>query len=103
GRDRVGAAGGAARARRPPGGRRLRGATIYSSREPCSTRQSRPRSCTALILAAGIGRVVFALREPSVFVEGQGVEELRAAGVSVVELEGLADQVRSVNAHLVGR
>ena len=82
---------------------RLRGATIYSSLEPCSARRSRPRACAALILAAGIRRVVFALREPVLFVDGRGVEELRAAGALVIELPELADQVREVNAHLLGR
>ena len=76
------------------------GATLYSSLEPCSVRASRPRSCTELILAAGIGRVVFAWREPELFVHGEGAERLRAAGVDVVELTELADAARDVNLHL---
>jgi diaminohydroxyphosphoribosylaminopyrimidine deaminase / 5-amino-6-(5-phosphoribosylamino)uracil reductase len=81
--------------------RRLRTATVYSSLEPCSTRASRPRSCSELILAAGIPRVVFAWREPSTFVEGHGAELLQAAGVEVVELSDLAPLVQQVNAHLL--
>jgi pyrimidine deaminase RibD-like protein len=77
-------------------------ATIYSSLEPCTTRASRPRSCTELILAAGIPRVVFAWREPDVFADCTGAETLREAGVEVVEIPGLAGQVREVNAHLFG-
>ncbi|MEU5879264.1 deaminase [Spirillospora sp. NPDC047279] len=80
----------------------LAGATIYSSLEPCGERRSRPLTCSELILRAGIGRVVFAWREPSLFVEGKGVELLRAAGVEVVELPGLADLARLPNAHLLG-
>ena len=76
---------------------RLRTATIYSSMEPCSRRKSRPRSCSRLIREAGIPRVVFALREPSTFVVGEGTEELTAAGVTVVEYPDLGDQVREVN------
>jgi pyrimidine deaminase RibD-like protein len=76
------------------------GATVYTSLEPCSTRRSRPRSCTELILAAGVGRVVLALREPPLLADCQGVRLLRAAGVEVVEQAGLAAEVRSVNAHL---
>jgi pyrimidine deaminase RibD-like protein len=79
------------------------GTTIYSSLEPCSARASRPRTCTDLILAAHIGRVVFAWREPSIFVEGRGAELLRAAGVQVVEVPELAGQVREVNRHLLAR
>lgn len=80
---------------------RLATATIYSSLEPCSERKSGRRSCTSLILAAGIGRVVFALREPDVFVDCRGAEELEAAGVTVVEVRDLAAEVRAVNAHLL--
>ncbi|MGC0415296.1 deaminase [Embleya sp. AB8] len=80
---------------------RLRSATMYSSLEPCSVRASRPRSCTELILRAGIPRVVFAWREPSLFVDCEGAELLRAAGVEVVEMPALAGLVRAVNAHLL--
>ncbi|MFI0444211.1 dCMP deaminase [Actinomadura sp. 6N118] len=79
----------------------LSGTTIYSSLEPCAERKSRPLTCSELILRAGIARVVFAWREPSVFVEGKGVEQLRAAGVEVVELPALADLARAPNAHLL--
>jgi riboflavin biosynthesis pyrimidine reductase/pyrimidine deaminase RibD-like protein len=80
---------------------RLRWATLYSSLEPCSRRKSRPLSCARLIRDAGIRRVVFALREPSLFVDGRGAEELAGAGVTVVELPDLAEQVREVNRHLL--
>lgn len=80
---------------------RLRHATIYSTLEPCSQRASRPRTCTQLILDAGIPRVVVAWREPSLFVaDCQGVEFLSAAGVEVVEMAELAMAARAVNAHL---
>ena len=80
---------------------RLAEATIYSSLEPCSKRASRPQTCTELILAAGIRRVVFAWREPLVFVDCEGSELLSAAGADVVELSDLADQVRALNAHVL--
>lgn len=79
---------------------RLAAATIYTSLEPCSKRASRPRTCTELILAAGIGRVVLAWREPLIFVDCEGVELLRSADVQVLELPDLADAVREINAHL---
>jgi len=79
-----------------------RGATVYSSLEPCSVRASRPRTCTQLILAAGVERVVFAWREPSLFVDCEGAELLRAAGLEVVELGELADAAREPNQHLLG-
>jgi pyrimidine deaminase RibD-like protein len=80
---------------------RLATATIYSSLEPCSTRASRPLSCTQLILEAGLPRIVFAWREPSLFVDCEGAELLSAAGREVVELPDLAGLVRATNAHLL--
>lgn len=80
---------------------RLAGATLYSSLEPCAERRSRPRTCTELILDAGIPRVVIAWRESDLFVsESRGSELLREAGVEVVEIPDLAGQARAANAHL---
>ncbi|HEX2316482.1 MAG TPA: deaminase [Thermomonospora sp.] len=77
------------------------GVTVYSSLEPCGRRLSRPRPCARLIVDAGIRRVVYAWREPSLFVEGTGDEVLRAAGVAVVHLPALADRAREPNRHLL--
>lgn len=65
---------------------RLRGATLYSTLEPCNERRSRPTPCAKLIVHAGIQRVVFAWREPSTYVAvPSGVRFLLEAGVEVVE------------------
>lgn len=93
----------AALAKLVAGDARLQGATIYSSLEPCSTRASRPRSCTELILARPIPRVVFAWREPDLFVDCEGAELLCAAGREVIEVPELAHLVRHTNAHLLAR
>lgn len=79
---------------------RLRFATIYTSLEPCSSRSSRPLSCIQHILSAGIPRIVFAWREPELFVDCVGAETLRAAGREVIEISDLADLARLSNAHL---
>lgn len=42
----------------PAGDPRVARATIYSTLEACSQRKSRPRTCTQLILAAGIPRAI---------------------------------------------
>lgn len=84
----------------PLAGDPLAGATIYSSLEPCLRRASRPRSCAALIVAAGLRRVVLAWREPPLFVPGGGAEWLRGREVTVLEMPELAAEARSVNAHL---
>ncbi len=91
----------AALAKIPQDDPRLRTATMYSTLEPCSQRKSRPRTCTQLILSAGIPRVVIAWREPSLFVaDCQGYEMLRDADVSVVELPEYAARAMEPNAHL---
>jgi pyrimidine deaminase RibD-like protein len=82
---------------------RLAGATIYSTLEPCSQRKSRPRSCTELIIAAGLRRVVTAWREPALFVaDCQGHELLAEAGLEVAELPALAALAAAPNRHLLG-
>lgn len=92
----------AALAKLAPAEPALAGATLYSSLEPCSSRASRPLSCTRLILDAGIGRVVFAWNEPVLFADCVGAEALRQAGREVVEIPDLAPLVREANAHLPG-
>jgi diaminohydroxyphosphoribosylaminopyrimidine deaminase/5-amino-6-(5-phosphoribosylamino)uracil reductase len=85
-----------------PGEPRLAGATIYSTLEPCSRRKSRPRTCTELIIAAGLRRVVIAWREPALFVaDARGYELLSRAGITVTELPELADDAVAPNRHLV--
>jgi pyrimidine deaminase RibD-like protein len=85
-----------------PGEPRLAGATIYSTLEPCSQRKSRPRTCTELIIAAGLRRVVIAWREPALFVaDGQGYELLSRAGLTVTELPEFAADAVAPNRHLV--
>lgn len=81
----------------------LRGATVYSSLEPCSMRASRPVPCARLLLDAGVARVVIAWREPDTFVPGaRGAELLAEGGVEVVEVPDLAAAALAPNRHLVG-
>nr|WP_245563436.1 deaminase [Longispora albida] len=75
-----------------------RGATVYSSLEPCSIRKSGRRPCAQRIIDAGIARVVYAWREPPLFVHGEGAEVLKNATIEVTELTELAAEARAVNA-----
>ncbi len=79
----------------------LRGATVYSTVEPCTTRSSKPDSCTDLIIRHGISRVVFALREPDRFARCEGVRRLTDAGVEVVEMAECAPDVIRINSHVI--
>lgn len=80
---------------------RLVGSTTYSSLEPCTERNSKRPSCTELIIASGTRRVVIAWREPAIFVaDCLGVEQLRAVGITVVEIGELERAAQAVNRHL---
>ena len=73
-------------ARRDPGahpaGERARGATAVVTLEPCA-HTGRTGPCTDALIAAGIGRVVYAVDDPNPDAAG-GARALRAAGVDVV-------------------
>lgn len=66
-----------------------RGATAVVTLEPCN-HTGRTGPCSAALLAAGVARVIVAVRDPWVPAAG-GIERLRAAGVDVLDLaEALA-------------
>jgi diaminohydroxyphosphoribosylaminopyrimidine deaminase / 5-amino-6-(5-phosphoribosylamino)uracil reductase len=63
-------------------GERARGATLYVTLEPCCHFGKTP-PCTDAILAAGIARVVVAMRDPFAKVDGRGLSALGARGLQV--------------------
>jgi len=65
-------------------GERARGGTLYVSLEPCNHFGKTP-PCTRAILEAGIAKVVIGMPDPNPDVPGGGAEELRRAGLTVVE------------------
>ncbi|MGH9669357.1 MAG: bifunctional diaminohydroxyphosphoribosylaminopyrimidine deaminase/5-amino-6-(5-phosphoribosylamino)uracil reductase RibD [Terriglobales bacterium] len=65
-------------------GAEARGSTLYVNLEPCS-HQGRTGPCAETVLAAGVQRVVTAMRDPNPLVNGKGLERLRADGVEVTE------------------
>jgi diaminohydroxyphosphoribosylaminopyrimidine deaminase/5-amino-6-(5-phosphoribosylamino)uracil reductase len=77
-------------------GARARGATLYTTLEPCN-HFGRTPPCVDAILAAGVARVVVPVLDPNPIVHGRGVRALRRAGV-VVELGPLAAEARALNA-----
>ncbi len=60
-----------------------RGATAYVTLEPCAHVSPRGPACADLLVAAGVARVVAAVRDPDPRTDGQGLARLAAAGIAV--------------------
>lgn len=58
-------------------------ATLYVTLEPCAHRSARGPSCTSLLLASGIARVVIGCQDPDPRTAGTGIAALREAGIAV--------------------
>ena len=80
-------------------GAATRGATIYTSLEPCSHHGKTP-PCADAIAVAGIARVVSALEDPNPEVSGAGHARLRAAGIAVEVGLGAEDARRIHAGHI---
>jgi len=59
----------------------VRGATVHVTLEPCA-HHGRTPPCIDALVAAGVGRVVIAMRDPNPLVAGRGAERLQAAGIA---------------------
>ena len=64
-------------------GRNARGATAYTTLEPCAHMSPRGPACSDLLVEAGVAAVVAALGDPDPRTDGKGNERLRAAGIVV--------------------
>jgi diaminohydroxyphosphoribosylaminopyrimidine deaminase/5-amino-6-(5-phosphoribosylamino)uracil reductase len=64
------------------GAEHARGATLYTTLEPCA-HQGRTPPCTDAIVEAGVARVVIGVEDPDPLVAGRGIEALRASGINV--------------------
>lgn len=82
-------------------GERARGATAYVTLEPCA-HHGRTGPCAEALIAAGVGRVVAAMRDPFPQVDGAGFDALRAAGIAV-EHGLMAGAARRLNRGFLSR
>src|SRR5437667_3280492 len=76
-------------------GAAARGATVYTSLEPCS-HQGRTPPCAKALIDAGVARVVSAIQDPNPEVDGSGLAALREAGIQV-ECGMLEEEARRLN------
>jgi diaminohydroxyphosphoribosylaminopyrimidine deaminase/5-amino-6-(5-phosphoribosylamino)uracil reductase len=82
-------------------GDRARGATAYVTLEPCAHVGS-TGPCADALIAAGVARVVGAMRDPFPEVDGAGFDRLRAAGIQV-DLGLMEAQARALNRGFLSR
>jgi diaminohydroxyphosphoribosylaminopyrimidine deaminase/5-amino-6-(5-phosphoribosylamino)uracil reductase len=64
-------------------GKKAKGATLYTTLEPCAHRSHRGPTCAALIPEAGIARVVIGIKDPDPRTSGDGIKLLKQAGIEV--------------------
>jgi diaminohydroxyphosphoribosylaminopyrimidine deaminase/5-amino-6-(5-phosphoribosylamino)uracil reductase len=78
-------------------GDQAKGATLYSTLEPCA-HVGRTDPCVEAIAAAGVRRVVSCTTDPNPLVAGKGFEYLRAHGIDVTSgtLEDEAERLNEV-------
>lgn len=82
-------------------GAQARGATVYTTLEPC-VHFGRTGPCADALIAAGVARVIAAMQDPNPLVAGKGFAKLQAAGIGTAG-GLLEEQARALNPGFISR
>ena len=81
-------------------GEAARGASVYTTLEPCAHQSESGPRCCDLLVQAGVGRVVIAVEDPDPRTKGRGANALREAGIKVEVGVGQREAQWSLHGHL---
>jgi len=74
----------------------VNGATLYCNLEPCCHIKKQTPPCVPLIISKGIKKVVISNFDPNPDVNGEGVKQLRDAGIEVI-IDVLKEEGKKLN------
>lgn len=77
-------------------GEQARGATVYTTLEPCAHVSARGPACADLLVATGVARVVVALGDPDPRTDRIGMARLADAGIAVTQGVGAEAAARNM-------
>ncbi|BCB04366.1 bifunctional diaminohydroxyphosphoribosylaminopyrimidine deaminase/5-amino-6-(5-phosphoribosylamino)uracil reductase RibD [Bacillus sp. KH172YL63] len=78
-------------------GEKAKGSDVYVTLEPCSHYGKTP-PCSSLLISSGVKRVHIASTDPNPLVSGQGIRQLREAGIEVIVGE-MEEEALALNKH----
>jgi len=69
---------------------------VYTTLEPCSVRTSGLSPCADALISAKVMQCFIGVGEPADFVNCEGAQKLKDAGIEVVWVDGMQDQCLAV-------